>query len=91
MLPNCCMYDPTVEQYLGCVCDGIENGQGFLEFLIVIVTEGLDPSLYFLFERHGAAPKAVEDEILSLVGARSLCRLEKGQDGRAWDVLRIGY
>jgi len=42
------MYDPTVEQYLGCVCDGIENGQGFLEFLIVIVTEGLDPSLYFL-------------------------------------------
>jgi hypothetical protein len=42
------VYNPTVEQYFGCVCDGIENGQGFLELLIIIVTEGFDPSLYFL-------------------------------------------
>lgn len=48
MLANRCMDNTAVEQDLRRVRNSIEDGQGFLEFLIVVVTEGFYPSLDFL-------------------------------------------
>lgn len=44
------MNNTAVEQDLGRIRDSIKDGQGFLEFLIVVVAEGLDPSLDLLLQ-----------------------------------------
>ena len=48
MFANGGMYHTAVEQDLRGIGDGIKVPQCFLEFLIVIVSERLDPSLDFL-------------------------------------------
>lgn len=42
------MDNPAVKQDLGGIGDVVENGQGLLEFLIVVVTQRFDPSFNFL-------------------------------------------
>jgi hypothetical protein len=48
MLSDGGMDDTAIEENLGGIGDCIESRQGFFELLIVVVTERLDPSFYFL-------------------------------------------
>ncbi len=48
MLPQSRVYDPTIEQYLRGVRDVIKSLQRLLEFLIIVLRNGLNPGLDFL-------------------------------------------
>lgn len=48
MFTNGGVDDPAIEQDLGGIGDVIEDGQGLLELLVVVVAQRLDPSFDFL-------------------------------------------
>lgn len=54
--------DPAIEQDLGGVGDIIEDGQGLLELLVVVVTQRLDPSFDFLAQMRKKRRGEVEEE-----------------------------
>ena len=49
------MYDTAVEEYFRCVGDVVEGFERLFEFIIVIVSEGGNPSLDFLEESKSKA------------------------------------
>jgi hypothetical protein len=71
MFANGCVDNTAVEQDLGSIGDGIENPQGFLELLVVIVPKRLDPRLYFLRRvREGHSHGTVRHTCLSDMASR---------------------
>lgn len=43
------MYDPTVEENLCCIWNVVERPQRRVKVIVVVETNGLDPSLDFLY------------------------------------------
>ena len=48
MSPKSSMYDRTVEQNLGRVCNDLERFESSLEVVSIIMSQGVHPSLQFL-------------------------------------------
>jgi hypothetical protein len=50
MLTQCSMNHAHVEENLGCVGDVVKLLQSRVELIVVVVSQGSDPRLYFLFK-----------------------------------------